>query len=86
MALLLQRNLAALETATMTLALILKQGIPHQPGTSLTGSPLPGDQAELHTKSGAHMAPLPEGALLPATQSYEPREVWFRFSLTVRHR
>jgi hypothetical protein len=68
MALLLQRNLAALESATMTLAAILKQGIP-QPGPSLTGSPVPGvPPAKLPAKSGAHTAPLPEeAALLPAT-------------------
>jgi hypothetical protein len=80
MALLLQRNLTALESATMTLAAILKQGIP-QPGPSLTGSPVPGDPAKLPAKSGAHPVPLPEGALLPATQSYAPREVWFRLNL-----
>jgi hypothetical protein len=81
MALLLQRNLAALETAAMTLALILKQGIPHQLGPSFTVSPVLGDPAKLPAKSGARPAPLPEGALRPATHSYESREVWFRLNL-----
>jgi hypothetical protein len=36
---------AALETAAVTLALILKQGIPQLPGPSLTGPPVPSDLA-----------------------------------------
>jgi hypothetical protein len=85
MALLLQENLAALESAAMTLAAVLKQGFPHPgpslTGPSLTGPPAPGDPAKRPAKSGAHPAPLSEGALLPAIQSYEPREVWFRLHL-----